>query len=152
MPSWFDFALQTFINQLKNLPSENGNFTEFIQKEMESLMRVFIEENLSTCSDIKWHEQLGRFIIADEQFSDITRTSSEYQIRKYVATLVKKFVTSINNTRKIKITDRARFALQMEMLGLDIGHWKFSRWLPDGNMVAMAALCVTIVAICNKAV
>jgi hypothetical protein len=116
---------------------------------------LFIKENLSDCSDITYNEQLAKSIISVEDFSDLSSPDNmnEYVVRKHIRNIMKFYLTEVKRARKIEIKDKQKFGLHMESIGLNIG-WSnetaTKSYIPDGNVVVMAALTVMIVYLLKK--
>jgi hypothetical protein len=114
---------------------------------MEKLIHAFVRDNLEDCSDIKYNPQLAKSLLAVEDMSDLLDASRgpavEYILRKHVRSVVRYYVEQVNNARPIAVTDKAKFRVRMESIGLNIG-WSQEcdsrRLMPDGNVIVMACL------------
>lgn len=102
---------------------------------MERLLQMFIRDKLSDCTDIVYNSDLAKSLISLDNFTDI---------------LTENAVSEVNKARPIQVTDKSRFGVHMETIGLNIG-WSSDQRnrsiVPDGNVIVLATLTAFIAAL-----
>ena len=122
---------------------------------MESLVSAYIRENLEGCSDLKYNADLAKALIASEDFADLLSGHvNEYVIWKHLRDIVRLYVGEVNRSRPIRVSDRAKFGLHMETIGLNIGWSNDSigtrSLVPDGNTLAFIVLTFALVLLFTR--
>lgn len=149
-----ELEIPKFIAELKSKKDRTESELELvIYTGMEKLINIFVGQNLSDCSDIKYNEQLAKSIIAIEDFHDLIKDSNpnEYTIRKHIRNIMKIYVGEVNRARKIIVNDKSKFGFQMESIGLNVG-WTSEttssrNMTPDGNVLVLAGLTLAVLAL-----
>ncbi len=119
---------------------------EVIRPGIDGLITTFINENLSTCSDITYNLVLASYLVSLQDFQDLLSGPVDaYVIRKHVRSIMRMYVNEVNRARPIRVSDRVQFGIQMETVGLNIG--RSSQYnsesrsiLPDGNVIVLSIL------------
>lgn len=153
VPPSYEFALSTFVQSLKfQGTGDKPKVWVFIEENMEKLVHVYIHEKLEDCSDLKYRPDLAKALIAGEDFSDLIARANDYDVCKHMRSVIRAYVSEVNRARPIKVTDRAKFGVSMEYLGINIGGSAESTSggrsvVPDGNMLVLSVMTVIIVAL-----
>ena len=115
------------------------------------MSQSYVESELGNITDIKFNDQLSKSLISVEDFSDVIQGEiNEYIIRKHLREIMKLYLKSVSEVRKITVTDKAKFGFQMETIGLNIGYTtenQSSSKYPDGNTVVLSVVMVVCLAL-----
>ncbi len=117
--------MRTLTHSLKQCKKEGKAGPELllaVQNGMEQLVTAFVKDSLEPCSDIKYDEKLVSSLLAAEDFEGLLSSSivgdPEYAIRKHLRSIIRAYMSSINQTKRIHVTDRAQFG---KRIGLSFG-------------------------------
>ena len=139
----FELELNKFIRE------EKTDATDIMLIDgLDKLLKLYIEQELSESSDITYNETLVKSIIALFDVNELRTNGNEYVVRKYIRSILKTYVSEINKVRRIIVKDKAKFGIQMETMGLNIGFSSESssrQSLPDGNVLVLSVLVLAIV-------
>jgi hypothetical protein len=140
----------------RRLRAADNLLVDVILPRMEALVAAFVRDNLETTSDVVYNPDLAKSLVALEDFDDLLAGRfDEYAIRKHMRSIIRMYMGETNRAHPIKITDRAKFGIHMETIGLNIG-WSNDTLgasrslLPDGNVVVLALLTLAVAVLAFK--
>ena len=96
---------------------------------------------------------MAKSIIALFDVNELRTNGNEYVVRKYIRSILKTYVSEINKVRRIIVKDKAKFGIQMETMGLNIGFSSESssrQFLPDGNVLVLSVLVLAIIFLTTR--
>lgn len=148
----FELSLKQFVKEVRSNPEAND---EVVFGGLNTLIELFVKENLEPWSDITYNSTLTKSIIAVVDISELKSAKcNEYVVRSCIRSILKLYVTEINKSRKILIKDKAKFGIQMEAMGLSVGFITESNntrsLLPDGNVVVLSGLLALVLLLALK--
>lgn len=148
----FEIVMHKFIAELRTSIGTDDRLGRVVMPGMERLVEAFVRESLEPCSDISFNVNLAKSLISIEDFNDLDGSTNEYVIRKHTRSIIRAYVSEVNKARPIGIKDKSAFGIHMESIGLNIGFSADSRGdarsaVPDGNVIVMSALTLTIVVL-----
>lgn len=147
-PLSYKLQLDKFIREDKSQLADIVLFDK-----LENLLRLYIEQELSASSDVLYNMSLVKSIIALFDVTELRTCGNEYVLRKYIRSILKTYVSEINKVRKIMVKDKAKFGVQMEYMGLNIGFSPDSSsrsFFPDGNVLVLSLLVMAIIFLTRK--
>jgi hypothetical protein len=141
--------MNKFVVDLKSQDApDETSLMALIQDGMEKLVRAYVREKLEDCSDIQYNPELGKALIACENFGDLIGHADNYIVRKHMRNLIRSYVTSVYHARPIQVKERTKFGVSMEYLGVNVGESTGGRSaVPDGNVLVLSMLTLAAILV-----
>lgn len=138
------------INNIKHINLKAEDAYDKLYHSVELVLEAYIKENLVSSSNIKYNSELAKSMVAIEDFSELMsgrEEVNEYSLRKHLRNIVKFYLAETNKAHPIQVTDKTRFVLQLEALGLSLNMGQERTWVPpDGNILVMSLLVLALSA------
>ena len=149
--------MRSLVHVLRTAKKEKATgvaLLETVQNRTQELVEAFVKENLAPYSDITYKEDLVMSLMSTEDFSSLLAYygDPECAIRKHLRSFIRAYMSSLNQARRIKVTDKTSFNFQLESIGLSVAvstdaseSGTTRTVMPDGNVLAIAVLAAVIV-------
>lgn len=142
--------MAAFALELKREGGAEPPLLDAIHQHMEALVRAYIEEKLEDCSDLTYVPGLAKGLVGREDFGDLVGAAGEWNILTHVQNVIRAYVGEVSRSRPVKVSNRAKFGVSMDLFGMWIGfstdsaHERGAGLRPDGNVVVLSVLTAAI--------
>lgn len=136
-------------NNIQLNQDEINKLKEFLFIKLQKLLHKYITEKLENWSDICYNDDLIKYAIAEEDYSDIIQHTKKahnyinYRLRVHIRNIMSTYIDEIYKAHPINITDNEKLNKEMKFLGVRI-YWSEEKdnksLLPDGNVLVMGSL------------